>query len=334
MIDVQGLTRRFGDRTVLRDVSFQVAEGEVVGFLGPNGAGKTTTLRILTGYLAPTAGRVRIGGLDVARDGLRTRRLVGYLPEGVPIYPEMRVHEYLRYRAELKGVPRRRLASAVERALEQAGVRDAAGRIVGQLSKGYRQRVGLADALVADPPVLILDEPTSGLDPNQIRQVRRLVRSLGGDKTILLSTHILPEVEASCERVVILHRGQVVGRGAPGELRGRAEAMQIVTLVVRGSLERARAAVEGVEGVRTVRETVPLGEDDVHRLRLEADPQEQVLEAVAAALFESGLRLRELRTEAASLEEVFAALTTEEAAVAEPDEAPPDGGSEQSEVSS
>ena len=305
-----------------------------MGFLGPNGAGKTTTLRILTGYLAPTAGRVRIGGLDVAREGLRTRRLIGYLPEGVPIYPEMRVHEYLRYRAELKGVPRRRIPSAVERALEQAGVQDAASRIVGQLSKGYRQRVGLADALVADPPVLILDEPTSGLDPNQIRQVRRLVRSLGGDKTILLSTHILPEVEASCERVVILHRGQVVGRGAPGELRGRAEAMQLVTVVVRGSLERARAAAEGVEGVRTVRETVALGEDGVHRLRLEAEPQEHVLEAVASALLEAGLRLRELRTEAASLEEVFAALTTEEAAPEAPDEAPADDGQEQPEVSS
>ncbi len=314
MIEIESLTRRFGERTVLRDVSFRVEEGEVVGFLGPNGAGKTTTLRILVGLLAPSSGRVRVGGFDVRTRSLEARRLVGYMPEGVPIYPEMRVVEYLRYRAEIKGVPRSRRAESVDRALSLAGVGDAADRIVGQLSKGYRQRVGLADALVADPPLLVLDEPTSGLDPNQIRQVRSLVRSLAGEKTILLSTHILPEVEASCQRVVILHEGRIVGHGAPGELRARAESHQLVSVVVRGDAARLRSVLEGLEAVRAIRDLVPVSsaESALHRVRLEVNPDSDAVEDVAAVLHEAGLRLRELRSEAASLEEVFAALTTEE----------------------
>ncbi len=314
VIEIESLTRRFGGRTVLRDVSFRVEEGEVVGFLGPNGAGKTTTLRILVGLLAPSAGRVRVGGFDVQTDPLQVRHLLGYMPEGVPLYSEMRVVEYLRHRAELKGVRRARLSEAVERALELAKVSDAADRIVGQLSKGYRQRVGLADALVADPPLLVLDEPTSGLDPNQVRQVRSLVRSLAGKKTILLSTHILPEVEMSCQRVVILHEGCIVGQGPPGELRGRAGARHVVTVVVRGEAERLRAALEGVESVHAVEDLVPLtaSEEGVQKVRLEVHPGGRSAEQVAFALHEAGFRIRELRTEEASLEEVFAALTTEE----------------------
>jgi ABC-2 type transport system ATP-binding protein len=199
----------------VNNVSFRVEPGEIVGFLGPNGAGKTTTLRMLTGYLSPTSGSIRIDDIDAVQRSIQARERLGYMPEGVPLYREMRVHEYLRHRGELKAVPK--VAEAVDRCLELAGVADARTRIVGQLSKGYRQRVGLAEALIADPPILILDEPTSGLDPNQVRQFRKLVRSFGGKKTVLLSTHILSEVEAVCDRVIIIREGEKVADLAPGD---------------------------------------------------------------------------------------------------------------------
>ncbi len=208
MIEVDALSKRYGTQLAVNEVSFRVERGEIVGFLGPNGAGKTTTLRMLTGYLAPTAGKIRIEGIDAVRNSLRARTRLGYMPEGVPLYREMRVHEYLHHRAALKKVSEAR--AAVDRALVLAGVTDVKNRIVGQLSKGYRQRVGLAEALIADPPLLILDEPTSGLDPNQVRQFRELVRGFGGSKTVLLSTHILSEVQAVCDRVIIIREGRKV----------------------------------------------------------------------------------------------------------------------------
>lgn len=215
MIEVEALSRRYGRRFAVNDLSFRVEPGEIVGFLGPNGAGKTTTLRMLTGYLAPTSGDIRIDGIDAVSDSIRARARLGYMPEGVPLYGEMRVHEYLRHRGALKNVAK--LTEAVDRSLQLAGVADARNRILGQLSKGYRQRVGLADALIADPPILILDEPTSGLDPNQVRQFRELVRSFHGEKTVLLSTHILSEVEAVCDRVIIIREGKKVADLAPGD---------------------------------------------------------------------------------------------------------------------
>ncbi|MGB5704485.1 MAG: ABC transporter ATP-binding protein, partial [Polyangiales bacterium] len=221
MIEVQALTRRYGSRLAVNEVSFRVERGEIVGFLGPNGAGKTTTLRMLTGYLAPTSGEVHIDGIDAVRNSIEARARLGYMPEGVPLYREMRVYEYLRHRAALKGVDR--VADAVDRSLESAGVTDARRRIIGQLSKGYRQRVGLAESLLADPPILILDEPTSGLDPNQVRQFRELVRGFAGDKTVLLSTHILSEVEAVCDRVIIIREGEKVADLAPEESKTSLE---------------------------------------------------------------------------------------------------------------
>lgn len=205
----------------MNEVSFRVEPGEIVGFLGPNGAGKTTTLRMLTGYLAPTSGEVRIDGIDAVRDSIEARARLGYMPEGVPLYREMRVYEYLRHRAALKSVDD--VADALDRSLELAGVADARTRIIGQLSKGYRQRVGLAEALIADPKILILDEPTSGLDPNQVRQFRELVRSFAGDKTVLLSTHILSEVEAVCDRVIIIREGEKVADLVPGDAETKLE---------------------------------------------------------------------------------------------------------------
>ncbi|MFW6067715.1 MAG: ABC transporter ATP-binding protein [Myxococcota bacterium] len=323
MIEVERLTKHYGDRVAVQDVSFEVGEGDIVGFLGPNGAGKSTTLRMLTGYLAPTEGRIRIAGIDALADPIDARRRIGYMPEGVPLYPELRVHEYLRYRAELKGMRRRQIGDAVDRALDQAGVADARERIIGQLSKGYRQRVGLADALVADPPLLVLDEPTSGLDPNQIRQVRALVRSFAGKKTVLLSTHILPEVEATCGRVIIIHRGRVVGRGTPDTLRSSEGAVQTVTMLGRGEEAAFRRALEGVDAVRSVGEVVAL-DGGVLRLRVQTDAGAEATEAIFRAVTGAGLALRELKTEAASLEDVFTHLTTEEEAGASEPEADED----------
>ena len=322
MIQVERLTKRYGSRTAVRDVSFEVQKGEIVGFLGPNGAGKSTTLRMITGYLHPTGGRVRIDGIDAFERPIEARRLFGYMPEGVPLYEEMRVFEYLRYRGELKGLPSKALGDAVERALDQAGVVDARERIIGQLSKGYRQRVGLADALIADPPLLILDEPSSGLDPNQIRQMRALIRGFAGKKTVFLSTHILPEVEATCERVVILHGGRKVGEGKPGELRGGER--QVVRLAGPGDRAAFARAVDGVDGVLGVTFPEPMAGSEpaagpestagMIAMRIETEARPAIVDALFRAVADAGLTLRELRTEAASLEDVFTKLTTEEEA--------------------
>ena len=215
MIEVQGLSRRYGSRLAVDDVSFRVEPGQIVGFLGPNGAGKTTTLRMVTGYLAPTSGEIRIDGIDALTNSMQARARLGFMPEGVPLYKEMRVVEYLRHRGALKNVTN--VSEAVDRALDLAGVADAKRRIIAQLSKGYRQRVGLADALLADPPILILDEPTSGLDPNQVRHFRDLIRNFAGQKTVLLSTHILSEVEAVCDRVIIIREGKKVADLVPAD---------------------------------------------------------------------------------------------------------------------
>ena len=322
MIEVEQLTKSFGVRTAVDGIRFHVEPGEIVGFLGPNGAGKTTALRMITGFLAPTSGRARVDGIDVVSDPVRARSRIGYMPEGVPLHPELRVREYMRFRARLKRVPRREVKSSVERALEQAGVADAADRIIGQLSKGYRQRVGLADALVADPPILILDEPTSGLDPNQIRQFRDLVRGFEGKKTVLVSTHILPEVEATCGRVIIINRGKIAGEGATQTLRDELGGGQLVLLEgraaaagshrsaaeIRQRFEEVLRGIEGVDGILSFEEPEP----GVARVRLRTEGTPLVLERIFEAVAADGLVLRHLQREGARLEDVFAHLTTED----------------------
>ncbi len=320
MIQVENLTKRYADRFAVRDVSFEVPKGEVVGFLGPNGAGKTTTLRMLTGYLAPDRGRIRIDGIDVVSDPVEARGRIGYMPESVPLYRELRVEEYLRYRARLKGVGRKQVVTRVNRSMEMAHVTEVRSRIVGQLSRGYRSRVGLADALVADPPLLVLDEPTAGLDPNQIRQVRHLIRDLASEKTVLLSTHILPEVEFTCSHVLIINEGRLVGEGAPGDLRIKGQGGQVIAVEGRADRAALSDAIAAVAGVRSVVEVVQLrddGPEPLLRVRAEADPSPEVSEAVFAALAAGGFKVRELRREQTSLEDVFASLTTEEAELGE-----------------
>jgi ABC-2 type transport system ATP-binding protein len=312
VITVEHLTKRYAAVTAVDDISFDVAEKEVIGFLGPNGAGKTTTLRVLTGYLTATAGKVVVDGHDVFREPEAVKREIGYLPENVPLYPEMRVAEYLHYRAGLKKVGRGKRAAAIDRAIERCGIGDVTRRIVGQLSKGYRQRVGLADALVADPKILILDEPTIGLDPNQIRQVRELIRELGRERTVILSSHILPEVEAVCSRVLIINKGRIVGQGRPAELRAEIESKSAtITAEVRDPERRAAAALAAVDGIRRVGEPREL-EDGLLAFDIDADPGPDVRERIFDAAVERGFKLLGLSSKAISLEDIFVEITTEE----------------------
>ena len=315
MIEVEHLSKSYGAVRAVRDISFEVQRGAVVGFLGPNGAGKSTTLRILAGFLGATGGRVRIAGHDIEDSRLEAVQNLGYMPETSPLYPEMRVSEYLRFRAELKRVSRRRRGGEVDRVLREAKVEDMASRLIGHLSKGYRQRVGLADALLGSPPLLILDEPTAGLDPNQIQQVRALIRRLAKRHTILLSTHILSEVEATCDRAIVIHQGRLVAEGPIAELR-RGSASSSIELVVRAreataSPSELLAKVAGVTGVQT--EQLANGTE---RLRVAASASADVgelTEALVFALGEARVGVREVAPVAASLEDVFAQLTGPEA---------------------
>jgi ABC-2 type transport system ATP-binding protein len=323
MISVSHLTKRYGSRVAVNDVSFEIGRGDVVGFLGPNGAGKSTTLRVLAGFLGFTEGVVTVAGHDVVTDSFEARRLVGYMPETAPLYPEMRVSEYLTFRAELKGVPRRSRVSWVGQAMEKAHVLDVANNLIRTLSKGYRQRVGLADALVAQPPILILDEPTAGMDPNQIRDVRAVVKELGASHTVLLSTHILSEVEATCSRVMVIAKGKLVAEGATNDLAGmRRTSAALVT--VRGRVADAKKALRSVQGMGQVRE-LPAGalqgasgrDDEVRSFRFGAAAKGDIdgpllVERAVAALVQAGLCVREVRAAEGSLEDLFAELTLAE----------------------
>ncbi len=316
MIEAEHLVKRYGSRVAVDDVSFSIPKGTIAGFVGPNGAGKTTTLRIVAGYLGMTSGKVSIAGHDVEEEPLRAKRALGYMPETVPLYPEMRVAEYLSFRAELKGVPRRDRAAAVDRASAKASVADVANQRIGTLSKGYRQRVGLADALVADPPLLVLDEPTAGLDPNQIKEVRDVIKGLGGTHTVLLSTHILSEVEATCDTILVIARGKLVAEGTQAEIARKRRSFT-VDFTVRGEAARAEAILASMEGIARVR--IAGGGDGVHTLRcawkrsLADEEVSRATEACVAALAEARLHVRAVARTASSLEEVFGELTREDA---------------------
>ena len=315
MIETKDLTRRFGARTAVQSLTFTVPRGKVVGFLGPNGAGKSTTLKMLSAYLPPTEGTATVNGHDVVEQSLEARRSIGYMPETVPLHPEMRVEEYLRFRAEIKGVPSRERRRAEDRAMELADVTEVRRRLIGDLSKGFRQRVGLADALVASPPLLILDEPTEGLDPNQILRFREVIRGLRGEHTVFLSTHILQEVEAVCESVIILHEGRLVAQGdihsVRADLQGdrRRYALTLVpragrTVDIDAAVREVCAAVDGVK----VDEVTARDESRVARIDLGAGGDAS-LDAVLDALGPRGIGVRGVAPEASSLESVFHALT-------------------------
>ena len=312
MIDVEGLTKMYGPRTVVQELSFHVEKGEIVGFLGPNGAGKTTTMRMLTGYIPPTEGRAAIAGFDTLSQSLEARRRIGYMPETVPLYPEMAVADYLDFMAALRHVPDRK--AAVRQAMAVTHIEDRARTNIGKLSKGYRQRVGLAQALLHDPDVLILDEPTIGLDPRQIIEVRELIKSLAGQHTILISTHILPEVEQICTRVLIIHRGKLVAEDTPKNLTARLRGAERIGLLVSGdgaALKRALSAVPGVQSVEA-------GESG--RYEIAVAPGQDVRAQLASAVVKGGWGLLEMAPVGMSLEEIFLQLTQEEPAGAEEQE--------------
>jgi len=319
VIEVSNLTKDYGTVVAVREISFSVGKGEIVGFLGPNGAGKSTTLRVLAGFLGATSGRVRIAGHDIAEAPRAARRALGYMPESAPLYPELRVLEYLLFRARLKEVPRAKQTAAIGGAMERAGVAHMAGTVIGHLSKGYRQRVALADALVSDPPLLILDEPTAGLDPNQIREVRTLIKGLAGDRTILLSTHILSEVEATCERAIVIDRGRLVAEGSIEALRA-SQHSSALSLRIRDPEARAEAAIAGVSGLEVREVNAEPGSSDRRTLRLaliDGVEREATVEALVRALTEAGIGIHALVPEQASLEQVFSELTAHEKAEAD-----------------
>ncbi len=312
LITVENLTKRYATKTAIEGMSFQVEKGEVLGFLGPNGAGKTTTMRIITGFMPATDGSVRVDGFDVFENPLDVRRRIGYLPESPPLYLEMNVTGYLRFVAKIKGVPKEKLGSEVDRVMERANITDVKERIIAKLSKGYKQRVGLAQALLNDPPILILDEPTIGLDPKQIHEVRELIKGLAGDHTVLLSTHILPEVEQTCHRVIIIDRGKIVAVDTPQNLRFQLQGAERVTVEVQGPVSEIISKLKAMPGVSDVRKLEDV--DGRHRLQIEGELRKDIRSDLARTIVQNGWGLYELQSATMSLEDIFLKLTTAEEA--------------------
>ena len=310
MIEVKDLTKRYGPITAVDNISFRVERGEILGFLGPNGAGKTTTMRVITGYMPPTEGRVIVAGFDVLDQPIDAKKRTGYLPETPPLYPDMTVRDYLLFVAAIKNVPRVNRKAKVDQTLERARVTDMADRYCWKLSKGYRQRVGIAQALIHDPDVLVLDEPTAGLDPKQIIETRQLIKDLAGDHTIVLSTHILPEVSQTCQRVVIINKGQVVAVDTPDNLTAQVGNSEVVYLKIDTLGTNVTPTLAAVPGVTNISTTETNG--TVVSFQVETQQGDDIRQQLAAAVINQGSGLLELRPMQVSLEEVFLSLITEE----------------------
>tara|TARA_A100001037_G_C15152451_1_gene640350 strand:+ start:3710 stop:4666 length:957 start_codon:yes stop_codon:yes gene_type:complete len=308
LINVDNLSKFYGNVEAVRGISFDVEEGEIVGFLGPNGAGKSTTMKILTGYMPASSGSAHIAGFDVSQDPLNVQKNLGYLPENNPLYPEMTVSAYLDYSASIKGLSSSEKNSAIGSVIEKCGLENVRSRVIGHLSKGYRQRVGLAQALVNDPPVMLLDEPTSGLDPAQIVEIRNLIKELKGNRTIMLSTHILPEVNMVCDRVVIIHQGRLA---AAGELDALADSMNEKNrtfLSVVGEEDKFSEILKGIDGVENVR-LRGIKNGEVH---YEVDSEKDLRANLASVVYEKSGKLTEIRKESITLEEIFVKIVSGE----------------------
>lgn len=308
MIEVQGLTKYYGPHPAIMDVSFSVQAGEVVGFLGPNGAGKTTTMRILTGFMPASAGTASIAGFDIHTDSLEARRQIGYLPEHASLYRDMRVHQYLRYAGKLQDMSSARINERLEVVLDRCGLTERSHQIIGTLSRGYRQRVGIAQALLHDPKVLILDEPTIGLDPNQIREVRQLIHDLGHDHTVMLSTHILPEAQIVCERVIIINQGRIVAEDTTAALTKQTHGGQVVLLRVQTDNTAIPSELRTVAQVQAVRAV----KGEVGAYQVESASDADIRAEVARFVVEKGWGLTELRALEMTLEDAFHELTADE----------------------
>ena len=310
MIEAEHLTKRFGPTAAIEDVTFRVEKGEILGFLGPNAAGKTTTMRILAGYFPATQGRARVAGFDVFEHPLEVKKRVGYLPEHPPLYPEMTVDRYLRFVGAINGLQKSKLTAQLEKVKNRCGLSEVGTRLIRHLSKGYKQRVGLAQALIHDPEVILLDEPTIGLDPKQIIEVRELIRSLRGDHTVILSTHILPEVSMTCERVVIINNGRIAAVDTPQNLTSQLRGGDRIEVELGGDVQQLPALLTGLPQVRNVTTAEP--QDGCYRVTIEVEGKEEVRHEIARRIVESGLELYQLKTQAMTLEEIFLKLTTEE----------------------
>lgn len=306
MIEVNQLTKRYAGRTAVDAISFEVAKGEIVGFLGPNGAGKSTTLRMLTCFLSASEGTAKVAGFDIYDNSIEVRRRVGYMPENVPLYPDMRVVEYLRFRARIKGLGFRETKRAVSEAMDICSLSEVQKKIIGTLSKGYKQRVGLADALINKPDLLILDEPTNGLDPNQIRQSRELIKRLGERHTILISTHILSEVEMTCGRVIIIDRGEIKASDTPQNLIRRLRMPGAIMLEMSGDTKAAKSKISGLVGVKEVSEIHE--RNDWTTFSIATDPNVDVRADIFEVVQNNKWKIRELASRTASLEDAFVDL--------------------------
>lgn len=313
MIVVENLTKRYADRLVVQDVSFHVHKGEILGFLGPNGAGKSTTMKMLTGYLTPSSGKVTIGGHDMATDSLKAKSLMGYMPENPPLYPEMSVTDYLAFVARLRGVEGGKVKAAVADALEKCWLTEVPKKLIGHLSKGFQQRVGLAQALIHNPPVIVLDEPTNGLDPKQIIQIRQLIRGFANDHTVILSTHILPEVQNTCSRVLIINGGKVVAEGKPQELESQLRGSRRILAEVRGPKDAVVERLGTLHGVNNL-DVVARADAEFVSVTVDTGSDVDLRERVAAEIVGAGWGLVELKSVGLSLEEIFLKLTTTDAA--------------------
>ena len=309
MIQIKNLTKRFGELKAVDDVSFDVHTGEILGFLGPNGAGKTTTVRIITCYMLPTSGWVQVDGLSVFEHSLEVRKKIGYLPENAPLYSEMIVSDYLRFVMSIRDIARDRWSRRMKEIIDICGLGPVIHRNIGELSKGFKQRVGLAQAMVHDPEVLILDEPTSGLDPNQIAEIRSLIKELGKEKTVILCTHILPEVEATCGRVLIINEGRIVADGSPAELQSSFQGKEQIYLELRTPLEDVRSKLANLENVDKVEQIASDG-DGLKKFTIECATGVDLREKLFRLAVENNWVLLEMRKEQASLEDVFRQLTT------------------------
>lgn len=309
MIEVSNLTKNYGDFTAISNVSFSVKAGEIVGFLGPNAAGKTTTMRVITGYLSPSAGNVKVDGYDVYEQGMQVKKITGYLPEKPPVYPDLSVRSYLKFVAEIKGVASREINKSVEAAMEKTAISNVAHKLIGNLSKGYQQRVGLAQALVHNPKVLILDEPTVGLDPTQIIEVRNLIKSLKDSHTVVLSTHILPEVSMTCSRVVIINKGNIIAEDTPANLTKKVATDETIELSISGATDggKLKEMLTSIDGVRSA--DVTFNDDDkTHRASILVKSSFDNAPEVARKIVSANLKLHKMHVIELSLEEAFLRL--------------------------
>jgi ABC-2 type transport system ATP-binding protein len=308
MIEIKNLTKKFGSNVVLDNVTFSVKKGEVLGFLGPNGAGKSTTMKIITSFWTPTAGAVEVAGLNVVVDSIKTRAKIGYLPETVPLYDDMRVYEYLKFVAEIRGLPKDGTKKRIKEVVEICGLSKVIRQPVEELSKGYRQRLGLAQAIMHDPEILILDEPTTGLDPNQIVEIRNLIKKLGKEKTVIFSTHILGEVSATCDRAIIINNGKIVGEGSPAELTAKAGGQEIIYVKIKGPHEEVMNKLQEMENVTKV-EVKDKEDEEIYGYEIEPKSGVDLREYLSMTVMSAGWSILEFNKKSVSLEDVFRELT-------------------------